>query len=330
MSARRELAASMALRTIVPLLAIVPVARAARRGSASRAGSRRSSASPPRVGERSPGALAPARRSRAAERSARRSSHALNGLLDAARSRARRAARVHRRRGARAAHAAHRRAPAGAARRARNAPTPSAARRWPSCAPGSTRATHLVEQLLTLAREEPGVSERPLRAGQPRGARARGASPNTRRSPPRAAWISAWRAATPTAGDADASSTATPPRCARCVSNLVDNAVRYTPAGGRVDVAVAARRRRRACSTVRDSGPGIPASERERVFDRFYRVAGARRGGRARQRPRPRDRQAHRRAPRRDDRARAGLSGPGGEGLGVTVRLPVETGRRHG
>jgi two-component system OmpR family sensor kinase len=59
--------------------------------------------------------------------------------------------------------------------------------------------------------------------------------------------------------------------------NLVDNAVRYTPAGGRVDVSVveeAAGDTRGARLTVSDDGPGIPDAERARVFDRFYRRAG--------------------------------------------------------
>ena len=58
--------------------------------------------------------------------------------------------------------------------------------------------------------------------------------------------------------------------------NLVDNAVRYTPAGGRVDVSVEelAGATRGARLTVSDDGPGIPAAERARVFDRFYRRAG--------------------------------------------------------
>lgn len=58
------------------------------------------------------------------------------------------------------------------------------------------------------------------------------------------------------------------------VSNLVDNALRYTPAGGRVDVGVQLADGQ-ACLTVTDTGPGIPAGERERVFDRFYRLSGA-------------------------------------------------------
>jgi two-component system OmpR family sensor kinase len=52
--------------------------------------------------------------------------------------------------------------------------------------------------------------------------------------------------------------------------NLVDNAVKYTPPGGTVDVSVAG-----ASVVVEDSGAGIPEEERERVFDRFYRVAGS-------------------------------------------------------
>jgi len=58
------------------------------------------------------------------------------------------------------------------------------------------------------------------------------------------------------------------------VRNLADNAIRYTPAGGRVDLAV-----RTTASAVEirvsDSGPGIALAERERVFDPFYRAAGS-------------------------------------------------------
>jgi two-component system OmpR family sensor kinase len=58
------------------------------------------------------------------------------------------------------------------------------------------------------------------------------------------------------------------------IGNLVDNAVRYTPQGGRVDVAVTTRDGAPAI-VVRDSGPGIPADERAHVFDRFARGAQA-------------------------------------------------------
>ena len=59
--------------------------------------------------------------------------------------------------------------------------------------------------------------------------------------------------------------------------NLLDNALRYTPEGGKVDVLI---RREQGTSgltavlEVIDTGPGIPEAERARVFDRFYRVPG--------------------------------------------------------
>jgi two-component system OmpR family sensor kinase len=60
--------------------------------------------------------------------------------------------------------------------------------------------------------------------------------------------------------------------------NLIDNAIKYTPAGGTIDVEVAAGPQGPSLC-VQDSGPGIPAEERERVFDRFYRIAGSEANG---------------------------------------------------
>jgi two-component system OmpR family sensor kinase len=57
------------------------------------------------------------------------------------------------------------------------------------------------------------------------------------------------------------------------IENLVENALRHSPAGGRVDVSVH-ELGGMAVLEVSDTGPGIPASERERVFERFYRPAG--------------------------------------------------------
>ena len=57
------------------------------------------------------------------------------------------------------------------------------------------------------------------------------------------------------------------------LANLVDNAIRYTPEGGRVDVSAGVAEDRPYLE-VADTGPGIPAAERERVFDRFYRRGG--------------------------------------------------------
>lgn len=62
------------------------------------------------------------------------------------------------------------------------------------------------------------------------------------------------------------------------MGNLLDNALNYTPSGGRVDVEVL-REAGQALVVVSDSGPGIPAEHRARVFDRFYRVPGTRTSG---------------------------------------------------
>ena len=55
--------------------------------------------------------------------------------------------------------------------------------------------------------------------------------------------------------------------------NLADNAIRYTPAGGQIDLWVD-RRGTEVVMAVQDNGPGIPAEERARVVDPFYRVLG--------------------------------------------------------
>ncbi|MCB1908291.1 MAG: sensor histidine kinase N-terminal domain-containing protein [Rhodocyclaceae bacterium] len=57
------------------------------------------------------------------------------------------------------------------------------------------------------------------------------------------------------------------------VKNLVDNAIKYTPAGGQVTVRTQATDF--AILEVEDSGIGIPEADRERVFERFYRVLGS-------------------------------------------------------
>lgn len=62
------------------------------------------------------------------------------------------------------------------------------------------------------------------------------------------------------------------------VKNLVDNAIRYTPDGGRVDLSVSTERGR-AVLRIQDSGPGIQVEERARVFDPFYRTLGSDQAG---------------------------------------------------
>jgi signal transduction histidine kinase len=55
------------------------------------------------------------------------------------------------------------------------------------------------------------------------------------------------------------------------VTNLVDNAIKYSPAGSTIDVSVRSVDGR-AVLAVADAGPGIAPEYRERIFDRFFRV----------------------------------------------------------
>jgi len=132
-------------------------------------------------------------------------------------------------------------------------------------AAGVQRAIHLVEQMLVLARQEPRADSPrvPVRLDE----LARG--------------IVAELVPLADAGHIDlgvaaaqpATITGDPDAVRTLLRNLVDNAVRYTPAGGRVDVT-AESTSGSARLTVTDDGPGIPPEERTRVFDRFHRPAG--------------------------------------------------------
>ncbi len=64
-------------------------------------------------------------------------------------------------------------------------------------------------------------------------------------------------------------------KLSQVVYNLIDNAVKYTPEGGRVDVRLAVEGKT-AVLTVKDNGIGIPEEDVKHIFDRFYRVDKAR------------------------------------------------------
>jgi two-component system, OmpR family, sensor kinase len=130
---------------------------------------------------------------------------------------------------------------------------------------GVQRAIRLVEQLLALARQEPRPDSQPAPVRLDELAREVVAELVPLADAGRIDLGVAAAEPTTVAGDADALRT--------LLRNLVDNAVRYTPPGGRVDVTVASALTG-ARLTVSDDGPGIPLEERTRVFDRFYRRAG--------------------------------------------------------
>jgi two-component system OmpR family sensor kinase len=138
---------------------------------------------------------------------------------------------------------------------------------------GVQRAIRLVEQMLALARQEPRAE--PVRAQIALDELAREVVAelvplaDARRidlgmSEAQSVFV---------CGERDAVAT--------LIRNLVDNAVRYTPAGGRVDVSVerSAAQPAQALIRVIDNGAGIAREEQERVFDRFYRKPGTRSPG---------------------------------------------------
>lgn len=138
---------------------------------------------------------------------------------------------------------------------------------------GVQRTIRLVEQMLALARQEPRAE--PVRARFALDELAREVVAElVPLADSRRIDLGMSEAQTVLVrGDRDAVAT--------LVRNLVDNAVRYTPEAGRVDVAVerTAATPARAVLRVLDTGPGIEPGERERVFDRFYRRAGNREPG---------------------------------------------------
>lgn len=134
---------------------------------------------------------------------------------------------------------------------------------------GISRAIELVEQLLLLARAEAGSQER-MEPGDLRGI-VRLAIADAL---PRATAAGIDLGAADDEGAPPARVPGDPEALRALVRNLLDNAIKFSPAPGRVDVAVRAVDGHVVLS-VDDSGPGIPPAERERVFDRFYRADGA-------------------------------------------------------
>jgi len=126
---------------------------------------------------------------------------------------------------------------------------------------GIDRATRLVEQLLTLARQEAGST-----ATEPVDLRAiaqlalADVAPAAQVRSMDVGLLDSEAATVP--GNAEA--------LRMLVRNLLDNAIKYTPPGGQVDVQVGTDHGR-ALLTVEDSGPGIAPEHRERVMQRFVR-----------------------------------------------------------
>ncbi len=130
---------------------------------------------------------------------------------------------------------------------------------------GIDRAARLVEQLLALARSEPGapaVAHRPADLAEIARQAVADTVPLARVRGNTLALIA--DAPVPVHGD--------PAALTVLARNLADNAVRYSPPGAPIEVRVGTIAGA-AQLQVDDAGPGIPEAERERVFDRFYRHA---------------------------------------------------------
>ena len=165
---------------------------------------------------------------------------------------------------------------------------------------GIERAQHLIEQLLQLSRLAPETPALRRESVDLAGLVRSTVSAFSARADERHIDLGAVVEGEPVVS-ADAQ------QLAILLNNLVDNALRHTPAGGRIDVGVSLQGGKPRI-TVSDSGLGIQESERVLVFDRFYRVPSAPSAAPA------------------DDRAH--VPPPNGSGLGLAIVQAVAV--RHG
>ena len=138
-------------------------------------------------------------------------------------------------------------------------------------ASGIDRATRLVEQLLVLARQQAGPADQALQENVPLADMVQSIVGDL--------WESAHarRIDIGLLEAQDGVVMAQRDALNILVRNLLDNAIKYTPEGGTVNVSVV-QGETSVTLTVEDSGPGVPAQDRGRLFDRFYRVAGPQQG----------------------------------------------------
>lgn len=136
---------------------------------------------------------------------------------------------------------------------------------------GLDRATRLVQQLLTLARHEPGAAQRALQVVDLAEIARAAVADLVPQADARNVDLG-MTGAVPAFVNGD------PDALRVMVNNLLDNALRATADGTSVDVAVRALDGT-AVLTIDDNGPGIAESELARVFDRFYRGSDASPGG---------------------------------------------------
>jgi len=177
---------------------------------------------------------------------------------------------------------------------------------------GLQRTTHVVEQLLDLARQEGGQD---AEARVPVDMMALAVKVISERAP-----IAHEKSIDLGLDESENPGNTTlqgdPRSLHLMLANLVDNALRYTPGAGRVDVSVGGTGDG-VWVEVTDTGPGIPPEERQRVFDRFFRgAAGVEKAGSGL------GLAIVRRVAERHGANVVLSEGPGGQGLRVRVDLP--------
>ncbi len=128
---------------------------------------------------------------------------------------------------------------------------------------GIDRAVHLVGQLLTLARVAPEAPPTPREIVSLNDLVEQIMTEQTQIAINKGIYLG-------TRHDGTISVPGEPEALRSIIGNLIDNAIRYTLPGGTVDVTLY-RDELTAIVEIVDSGPGISAEEKERVFDRFYR-----------------------------------------------------------
>lgn len=135
---------------------------------------------------------------------------------------------------------------------------------------GVARATRLVEQLLIIARLDPENADKPMSEVDLAAVAASTVEELSQAARDKMISLTARTEPLTMMGMPDA--------IHLMVVNLTDNAIRYTPEHGRIEIGVT-RKGGDAVITVTDDGPGIKPEERERVFERFYRALGTKVSG---------------------------------------------------
>lgn len=137
---------------------------------------------------------------------------------------------------------------------------------------GIKRSIHVVRQLLSLAHQEPEARKRGFEKVDLAAILHESAIPFEAVAKKKHIVLHVSETKKPDAINGDPSSLRI------LIENLLDNAIRYTPEGGKVEASIASEGDTVTLS-IADNGVGIPTEQRDCVFDRFYRITGTEESG---------------------------------------------------